>query len=161
MYVSGLRRRYDDNLDDDDRRGCFVAMAAVALVCVSAFLSWRELVYLTRSRFIDATVLRVYDVRGRSAGTVIDFEFTDPATGALRRHSHKLSLGWRQPPGPLRVEFVPGSDTYARVAGHTQRWSLWVFGASLAAAGVYLGLLIREANTPIQRQRRYNRDQPD
>lgn len=161
MHLSGLRRRYDDNLSDDDRRGCVFAMAATALVCVSAFLSWRELVYLTRSRFVDATVLRIYETHGRGAGTVVDFEFTDPATGALRRHSHKLSLGWRQPPGPLRIEFVPGSDTYARVAGHTQRWSLWFFGGALLTAGIYLGRLIREANTPIQRKRRYNRDYLD
>ena len=151
MYASGLRRRHEDNLSDDDRRGCVIAMVATAIVCVSAILSWRELVYLTRSQFIDAELLRTYEVHGRGRGTIVDFEFTDPETKRRRRHSHKLRLGWRPPPGPLRVQFVSGATSYARIAGHTQRWSLWVFGGSLIAAGIFLGRVIREANEPLRR----------
>lgn len=161
MSLGSLRTRYDDRLDDDDRRGCGIALAIVVLVCVASFLAWREAYYMVRGRTTDAEVLRVYDVRGNDSATIVDYEFVDPATGARRRHSDHLPLGWQCPPGPLRVEFVPGAETYARVAGQTQRWSLWVLCGSLLAAGIYLGLLIREANTPIQRMRRYNRDQLD
>lgn len=152
MYASGLRRRYEDNLSDDDRRGCVIAMVATAVVCVSAVLSWRELVYLARSDIIDADVLRVYEVRGRGRGTVVDFQFVDPGTNQRRRHSHKVRLGYQPPPGPLRVEFVSGASSFARIAGHTQRWSLWVFGGSLVVAAVFLVRVYREANEPVRRR---------
>ena len=161
MYASGLRRRYEDNLSEDDRRGCVIAMVATAVVCVSAVLSWRELVYLARSDFIDAEVLRVYEVRGRGRGTFVDFQFVDPGTKQRRRHSHKVRLGYQPPPGPLRVEFVSGAGSFARIAGHTQRWSLWVFGGSLGVATIFVVRVSREANAPIRRKKRYIRDDFD
>jgi len=154
----GLRRLHQNDDDDEHSRGCLLLIAAIVLVCVTAFLSWREIVYLCRGQTTDAAVLRVFDVEmRRSAHTTVQFEFTDPSTNTQRLHSDDMHLGWRPPDGPLRVEFVPGADAYARVAGYTQRWSLWVFGASVTAATAYIVMLAREANTPIRRQRRYNR----
>lgn len=160
MHLSGLRRRYDDRLSDDDRRGCLLALVVTGVVCLSTVLSWRELRYLWSGTTVAARVLRVYEVRGRGAGTVVDFEFADPTTAAVRRHSDRLALGWQPPPGPLLVEFVPGAASYARVAGYNHRWALWVLGASLLLAAGYIGLVVREAHRPVRRKRKFLRDGP-
>jgi hypothetical protein len=154
IHVPHYGRIGKDNVADDDRRGCFFLLAGVLIVCVSAFLAYREIVYLCFARQAEATVEKVFDTRGRNPATTVIFEFTEAETGKQRRESDQLQLGWRPPPGPLVVQYVPGWNLYVRVAGNTQQWSLWVFGASLAAAIVYIGLLVREANTPVRRRRR-------
>jgi hypothetical protein len=154
-YFSGYGGSGKDPVAHDDQRGCFILIAGVLIVCVSAFLAHREIIYACFGRQAMAAVQRVFDVRGRTSSTTVIFEFTDAKTGKQRRESDQFRVGWRPPPGPLKVQYVPGSDIYVRVAGHTQQWSLWVFGASLAAAFVYIGMLIREANSPIRRSRRF------
>jgi len=154
MYIRSFRRGSDRDVADDDQRGCLLVVAGSILLAVSAFLASREIVYLCCGRDAQATLLRLYDTRGRDPGTTVDFEFLDAGSGQQRRHSDQLRLGWRPPPGPLAIEYVPGWETFARVAGHTQQWSLWVFGAALTLAIVYIGLLIREAGAPIRRQRK-------
>lgn len=154
IHVSRYGRIGKDNVAEEDQRGCFLLIVAVLVLCVSAFLAHREVVYFIFGEQTAAAVDRVFDVRGRNSNTTVIFEFTDSATGKERRESDQMRLGWRPPPGRLKIQYVPGSDTYARVAGHTQQWSLWVFGASLTAIIVYIGWLVREANTPMRTRRR-------
>lgn len=155
FHLPGYSRIDNDNLDEDDRQGCFFLIIGAIVVSVSAFLAYREVIYLCFGRQTAATVERVFDVRGRHANTTVIFNFTDAGTEEQRRESDQLRLGWRPLPGPLPVEYVSGSASFVRVAGHRQRWSLWVFGASLTAAILYIGKLVREANRPIRRKRRY------
>lgn len=154
IHVSRYGRIGKDNASDEDQHGCLLLFFGVIIVCASAFLSYREIVYLCFGRQAEATIERVFDVTGRNPATTVIFHFTDAKTGEQRRDSDQLRLGWRPLPGPLAVEYVPGWELYVRVAGHRQQWSLWVFGASLAAAIVYIGLLIRDAHRPIGRTRR-------
>lgn len=146
-------RSRSDDAGDDEQRGCLFIILGTLIVGVSAWMASREIVYLCCGKFADARVLRVYDSVSRDSRTTVDFEFADPETGNLRRHSYEMAAGWRPPTGPLKVEYVPGAETFARVAGSHQRWSLWIFGASLIAIIVYIGWLIREANSPICRKR--------
>lgn len=155
IHVSRYGRIGKDNASDEDQQGCLLLFFGTILVCVSAFLAYREIIYLCFGRVTDAAVERVFDVTGRNPQTTVIFNFTDAESGEQRRESDQLRLGWRPLPGPLPVEYVSGSETFVRVAGHRQQWSLWVFGASLTAAILYIGKLIREANRPIRRKPRY------
>jgi hypothetical protein len=110
IHVSRYGRIGKDNVADDDQRGCFLLLVAVLVLCVSAFLAHREVVYFIFGEQTAAAVDRVFDVRGRSANTTVIFEFTDVATGQQRRESDQMHLGWRPPPGRLKVQYVPGSD---------------------------------------------------
>jgi hypothetical protein len=154
LQLLGFRQNGSDDESDEQQRGCLFLIVGVLIVGVSAWFASREVRYLWGGELVDATVLRVLDSQGEHPHSTVDFEFKDPRTGDVRRHSAELPLGWRASDGRLQVECVPGADSYARVRGTHQQWSLWVFGASLIACGAYLGWLIREANTPIRRNRR-------
>jgi hypothetical protein len=150
LQLLGLSRRAEGEADEG-QRGCLLLIVGAVVVGASAWMASREIVYLWRGQIVDATVVRTLDLQTERPHTIIDFDYADPQTKESRLSSTEMPLGWRAPGGRLKIECVPGSDTFARVQGSHQRWSLWVFGASLIAMFAYVGWLIREANTPIRR----------
>jgi hypothetical protein len=155
MSIGWLRTRGDDEVEAEGFIGCVIALALAVFVCVSTLLAWREIMYFCFSRETDAALLGYHEPGRRTTErTLVSFEFTEPESGLVRRHSQMVPRGWPAPAGPLRVQFIPGADSYARVAGYTQRWALWMFGGSLLAAATFVARALREANSPIRRRRR-------
>jgi hypothetical protein len=100
---------------DEGQRGCLLLIVGAVVVGASAWMASREIVYLWRGQIVDATVVRTLDLQTERPHTIIDFDYADPQTKESRRSSTEMPLGWRAPGGRLKIECVPGSDTFARV----------------------------------------------
>ena len=142
-------------MDTEEETARFKVMMFVGIVfLVSAFLSWRELKYLTFGKEVDAKLVRVYtfeDVgrRGRVREKIgVDYEFKDAETGDVRKETDTLPITATPPKGPtVKVQYLEGSEGGSRLAGHAQTIWLWVCGGTLAFLGYKFFALVRESKT--------------
>ena len=114
-------------------------LGAVAVFLVSAFISYREMVYLARGRDTEAKVTKAYEMRRDQLfglipvkKLVVDYEFTD-ANNHRRTGSDEVSGDW--PLSPSGVVPVRYTDGYSRLVGHHNWFGVGLFVASL----IYLG----------------------
>lgn len=143
--------------DEELKRFKFIAIAGVIFL-FSAWYSWKEFRYLisgaeTRADIHDARIIEVSGRYGsKSSRLQFNLQYTE-ADGIGRSDKiETTNLDYELPPdGLLPIQYLPGQENSARIAGSVNWTSLVIFFGSLSWLTVMLLRLIKEANTPIPR----------
>lgn len=136
----------------------FLALLATA---VSACHAYHEARYLARGRKAPGVVTAAYVIKKPRAKRSWDREVLGVKadfTGADGKHhtaDDTLPTSSKLAPGDeVVVEYIPGEGRSGRLEGNREYFWLAVLPASLVASGIFVGMLVREANGPIKKKRR-------
>lgn len=132
--------------------------ASAVGVVLSAWVCVGELDYALRGKFAPGKITQIKRRIERSrylqqgSTQTIEFEFED-AAGNVHPSQDTVSVNWKAPQdGQIRVQYVPGSTTSSRIAGHINWGPIGSLGVSLLLFGAIL--------VYVKRQRRREQAQP-
>ena len=150
----------------DELRKAKLFFAGLVLLIVACFFAYQEFSYLIFGKGTSATVTKVSDVTTRSrtgehTHRQVEFAFTEP-NGTQRTGEDNMSTSWTPPSsGVVKVQYTPGSDGRARLAGHVNWIGIGMFAVAMCLLlffGVRLWLEAREATRPIKKKKRRRYD---
>lgn len=131
-------------------------LGCLVLFLLSGCLSYQELAYLINGHETQANITKVYESRGRRGSTrlTVEYAFTEQ-NGKQRKAMDTVSTDWPVPAnGKVAVQYTPGEDGSARLAGGVNWIGPGMFALSICVLGVIaVRLLLEGAKEPKPRRR--------
>jgi hypothetical protein len=124
-------------------------LGGILLFLVSGCFTYYEVNYWLRGTDGQATVLKVFESRGRRGrvSLTVEYEFTD-AAGNRRKDQQSVSRDSDLPGtgGKIAIQYLPGADASSRLAGSNNYLFVGLFIVSLAFIAFGILKLVKEAN---------------
>jgi len=142
--------------EEDEMRRFKTLLIAIGVIVFSLYLSWQEMKYLIFAEIATAQIseARIVENQGRRRRykvLLVKFQFNE-ADGTGRSEKEEISPDSVLPDdGVVDVEYFPGVEDSARLAGTGSSWPFIIVIGAFAFMGYSLWKLIKEANTPIAR----------